>query len=309
MPDSPTIGLIGLGAMGLPIGRRLVSSGYRVVVVSHRNTAPAEELQALGSQRAKRPADLPELCDIVLTSLPDVPQVEEVLFGEGGLVSRERGTGRTKLFIDTSTITPSAAQEHHARLADVGIAALDAPVSGGPARAADGTLTIMVGGDADAVERGRGLLEVVGKHIVHTGGPGTGQAVKLVNQLIISVVMVANAEALSLGVKAGVPLETMMDVIGTSSGSNYLMREWMPRTLFSGDLAGGFALDLLQKDLGAALSWAKELGVPTFGGALAQQLYRLEQARGAGRSDYSTVARVYEEAAGVTLRLRKDHGE
>jgi 3-hydroxyisobutyrate dehydrogenase-like beta-hydroxyacid dehydrogenase len=130
--------------------------------------------------------------------------------------------------------------------------------------------------------------------------------VKLVNQLAISIIMVANAEALTLGVKAGVPLETMLEVIGTSSGSNFLMREWMPRTLFTGDLSGGFALDLLQKDLSAALTWAKEMGVPTFAGALAQQLYRLEQASGAGRFDYSVVARIYEEAAGVELRSGKE---
>ena len=301
MINDTTIGLVGLGAMGLPMGRRVLSAGRRLVVVPHQKSAPADELRLLGAEVAESPAQLRSLCDVVLTSVPDVPQVQEVLFAESGLLAGEGD--RTRIFIDLSTINPTVARDNHEKLALAGIAALDSPVSGGPARATDGTLTIMVGGEAEAFERGKEVLELLGKHIVHIGGPGSGQAVKLVNQLIISVVMVANVEALALGAKAGVPLQTMLDVISTSSGSNYLMREWMPRTLFTGDLSGGFALDLLQKDLNAALAWAKEMGVPIFGGSLAQQLYRLEQASGAGRSDYSTVARIYEAAAGVALRL------
>jgi 3-hydroxyisobutyrate dehydrogenase-like beta-hydroxyacid dehydrogenase len=300
--DNPTIGLVGLGAMGLPMGRRFLAAGRTLVVVPHHNPAPAEELRALGAEVARAPHELRERCDVVVASVPDVPQVHELLFGESGLAQPLGPKARTSLFVDMSTISPSAAREHATRLAESGIAALDAPVSGGPARAANGNLTIMVGGSAEDFERARSVLEIVGKHIVHVGGPGSGQALKLVNQLMISVIMVANAEALTLGVKAGVPLQTMLDVISTSSGSNYLLREWMPKTLFSGDLSGGFALDLLQKDLAAALAWAKDLGVPAFSGALAQQLYRLEQARGAGRLDYSTVARIYEEAAGISIR-------
>jgi 3-hydroxyisobutyrate dehydrogenase-like beta-hydroxyacid dehydrogenase len=293
--------------MGLPMGRRFVAAGRALVVVPHLRTGPADELRALGARVAGSAADLREQCDVVVTCLPDVPQVQDALFGERGLLSSGAAGGRTSLLIDMSTINPTAASLHHERLAQAGVGALDAPVSGGPARAADGTLTIMVGGEAADFERARDVLGLVGKHIVHVGGPGSGQAVKLVNQLMISVIMLANAEALTLGVKAGVPLETMLEVIATSSGSNYLMQQWMPRTLFSGDLSGGFALDLLQKDLNAALTWAKDMGLPALGGALAQQLYRLQQARGAGRLDYSVVARFYEEAAGV--QLRTDKGE
>jgi 3-hydroxyisobutyrate dehydrogenase-like beta-hydroxyacid dehydrogenase len=306
MPDTPTIGLIGLGAMGLPMGRRFLAAGRDLLVVPHRNAAPAEELRALGARVVAAANELRDQCDFVVASLPDVPQVQEVLFGERGLAQARRPPARTSLFIDMSTINPSAAQEHAKRLAEVGIAALDAPVSGGPMRAADGTLTMMVGGDTASFGEGKAVLADVGSSIVHVGGAGAGQALKLVNQLLISIVMVANAEALTLGVKAGLPLETMLEVISTSSGSNYLMRDWMPRTLFTGDLTGGFALELLQKDLNAALSWAKDMGVPMFGGSLAQQLYRIEQAKGAGRSDYSTVARIYEEVAGVKLRLGED---
>jgi 3-hydroxyisobutyrate dehydrogenase-like beta-hydroxyacid dehydrogenase len=251
----------------------------------------------------KRAADLAGECAVVITSVPDVPQVQEVLFGDGGLASNAH---HDLLFIDMSTITPTAAREHYERLKAMGVTAVDAPVSGGPARASDGTLTIMVGADLDAYDRVLPVLRVLGKNITHVGPPGSGQAVKLVNQLMISIIMVANAEALTLGVKAGVPLSTMLDVISTSSGSNYLMQNWLTKTLFNDDLKNGFALDLLMKDLRAALSWAGELGLPSFGGALAQQLYRLARTEETARLDYSVVASVYEEAAGVRLRLERD---
>ncbi|HEY0068771.1 MAG TPA: NAD(P)-dependent oxidoreductase [Chloroflexia bacterium] len=297
---STKVGVIGLGAMGLPMSRRLLQNGFDVAVVPHANAAPAQELAGLGAEVLGRPSELAQACDVVITSVPDVPQVQEVLFGEGGLLT---GAREGLLYLDMSTITPTAAREHHARLREVGVAALDAPVSGGPTRAADGTLTIMVGGDVDAYERGLPVLQALGKNVTHVGPAGSGQAVKLVNQLLISIIMVANAEALTLGVKAGVPLSTMLDVIGTSSGSNYLMQNWMTRTLFSDDLGSGFALDLLMKDLRAALSWAGELGLPAFGGAMAQQLYKLARTDETARLDYSVVASIYEEAAGVRLRL------
>lgn len=293
------VGLIGLGAMGLPIGRRLLGAGHELFVVPHVHRAPAEELAASGAHIATHASDLAGECAVIVTSVPDVPQVQEVLFGDHGLSS---AGGRDLLYIDTSTINPTAAREHHGRLAKLGIEALDAPVSGGPARASDGTLTIMVGGSKEAFERGKPILSALGKHIIHVGEPGAGQAVKLVNQLMISIIMIANAEALTLGVKAGVPLETLTEVIGTASGSNYLMQSWLPKTLFAGELGGGFALDLLMKDLSASVKWAADMGVPVFGGALALQLYRLAQTEGLGKMDYSAVARIYEEAAGVELR-------
>lgn len=295
------IGLVGLGAMGLPMGKRLLAAGHDLAVVPHINRKPAEELAALGASIREKPADLAQDRQVIITSVPDVPQVEEVLFGEGGLMA---GSPKEDLlFIDMSTINPTAARENATRLALAGVKALDAPVSGGPLRATDGTLTIMVGGTSEAFEAAQPVLAMLGKNIVHVGEAGAGQAVKLVNQLMISIIMVANAEALTLGAKAGVPLQTMLDVIGTSSGSNYLLQNWMPKTLFAGDLSGGFSLDLLVKDLNAALRWASDLRLPTFGGALAQQLYRLAQAEGSGKLDYSAVARLYEAAADVELRL------
>jgi len=295
------IGLVGLGAMGLPIGKRLLEAGHDLVVVPHINRNPADELAAMGAAIREKPADLSGDRQVIITSVPDVPQVEEVLFGESGLMTGSPQPGL--LYIDMSTISPTAAQENASRLGSAGVTALDAPVSGGPMRAGDGTLTIMVGGTAEAFESARPVLEALGKNIVHVGEAGAGQSVKLVNQLMISIIMIANVEALTLGAKAGVPLQTMLDVIGTSSGSNYLLQNWMPKTLFAGDLSGGFSMDLLVKDLNAALRWASDLRLPTFGGALAQQLYRLAQIEGSGKLDYSAVAQLYESAAGVELRL------
>jgi 3-hydroxyisobutyrate dehydrogenase-like beta-hydroxyacid dehydrogenase len=238
-------------------------------------------------------------CDVFIASLPNVPQVREVLLGEGGVAS---GGRPGLLVVDMSTITPAAAREHHALLGTRGIEILDAPVSGGPMRAADGTLTIMVGGELATYEKALPVLGLLGQHIMHVGPPGAGQAVKLVNQLLISIIMVANAEALSLGVKAGIPLQTLLDVVGTSSGSNYLLAQWLPKTLFAGETSGGFALDLLMKDLRAALEWARESDAPVFAGALAEQLFRLVRTPENARHDYSVVARFYENANGVELR-------
>ena len=195
------IGLVGLGAMGLPMGKRLLVAGHDLAVVPHRNQDAAKTLAAAGATIRAAPAELAGDREVIITSVPDVPQVEEVLFGPLGLLAGAPGPGT--LFIDMSTINPTAAREHERRLADAGIVALDAPVSGGPVRAADGTLTIMVGGSPEAFERGKPVLEAIGKNIIHVGGPGSGQAVKLVNQLMISVIMIANAEALTLGTKAG----------------------------------------------------------------------------------------------------------
>src|SRR4051812_42209230 len=174
------IGLIGLGTMGLPMGKRLVEAGHEVTVVPHVNRAPADELAGMGARVAEKPAEVAQACELVITIVPDVPQVREVLFGDGGLASADK-FHPDLLYIDMSTITPLAAREFGEQLASRGVAVLDAPVSGGPMRAADGSLTIMVGGHAENFERARPVLTVMGKNIVHVGGPGTGQAVKLAN--------------------------------------------------------------------------------------------------------------------------------
>src|SRR5688572_8952316 len=175
------VGLAGVGAMGSRFGSRILAAGHELWLLPHRNLENIEALCGAGARTAATARELARQCDVVITALPDVPDVREVHLGEDGLAS---GARRGQLFIDMSTISPTAAREHHALLAEKGVPALDAPVSGGPVRAADGTLTIMVGGDEAAFEQALPFLSLFGSHIVYAGPPGAGQAVKLVNQLI-----------------------------------------------------------------------------------------------------------------------------
>jgi 3-hydroxyisobutyrate dehydrogenase-like beta-hydroxyacid dehydrogenase len=220
--------------------------------------------------------------------------VEEALFGAGGAVEGAR-PGTT--FIDMSTISPVATRAFAERLQAGGHCFADAPVSGGPARAASGTLTIMVGAEAEDFERIEPILKAMGTPH-HVGGIGLGETVKLVNQLIISNIMVANAEALTFARKAGADLDAVRKVLSTATASNYLLEQWLPKTWFAGTFEGGFALDLLRKDLGAALDAARAMKMPLPAAAFAYQLYTLQSAQGDGALDYSAVAKFYEHVAG-----------
>src|SRR4029077_10677842 len=199
-----------------------------------------------------------------------------------------------------STISPVASRTFHERLASQGVAMLDAPVSGGPARAADGTLAIMVGGDVETFAACEPVLRALGTP-THVGAAGMGETVKLVNQIIISSVMVANVEGLIFAKKAGADIDLVRRVIGSATGSNYILDKWLPQTWFSGTHKGGFALDLLRKDLNAALDAAKTMGVPMPLSEGAAERYRVASAEGHGGEDYSAVAAPYEEAAGVRV--------
>ncbi len=303
MTDTPgterePIGFIGLGAMGLPMARCLIKAGYALTSCPHQNRAPVEALAAEGATVVDTPQAVAASSRVVITMVPDAPQVEETVLGPtGALAGMRPGT----VLIDMSTINPAATRRIGAALADRDLAMLDAPVSGGPARATDGTLTIMVGGDEAVFTRYRPILATMGRQITYVGPLGSGETLKAVNQLMISIIMLANAEALALGLKAGLSLDTMREVIGTASGGNYLLANWLPQRAFTGSYAGGFALDLLLKDLRAALASAEDLGVPTLGGSLAYQMYRLMQQEGHGREDYSVLLHWWEQNAGVSF--------
>jgi 3-hydroxyisobutyrate dehydrogenase len=300
--EREALGFIGLGAMGLPMARCLLKAGYPLTVCPHRNRAPADALAAEGATVVDTPQAVAATSRVVITIVPDAPQVEEAVLGPEGALA---GMAPDTVLIDMSTIAPSATTRIGAALAERGLAMLDAPVSGGPARAADGTLTIMVGGDAALFARCRPILEAMGRQITHVGPLGSGEMLKAVNQLMISIIMLANAEALTLGLKAGLSLDTIREVIGTAAGGNYLLANWLPKTAFTGSYEGGFALDLLLKDLRAALAAAEELGVPTLGGSLAYQMYRLMQREGHGREDYSVLLHWWEQTTGVSFGPQK----
>lgn len=292
---STTVGFIGLGAMGEPMSASLLRAGFALTVCAHRNHAPLERLVAAGAVDGGDPKGVAAASDVVVLCVPDAPQVEEALFGERGVVA---GAAPGSLVIDCSTIAPTSTQAFGARLREHGLAMVDAPVSGGPTRAASGTLAIMAGGDEQDFARAEPVLQGMGNPR-HCGPLGMGETVKLVNQTIIAVTMLANVEGLIFAKKAGADLDVVLEVLASATASNYLLNEWLPKTWLSGSHAGGFALDLLRKDVRAALSSGRALGVPMFVTALCEQLYQNASSEGHGREDYTVVAQQYERAAGV----------
>jgi len=291
------IGLIGIGAMGEPMGASLLRAGFALHVSAHHSRERVERLVKAGATEDKDPAAVARASDAVITMVPDSPQVDEALFGERGVASGMKPGGYV---IDMSTISPVASRSFHTRLRERGVHMLDAPVSGGPARAATGELTIMVGGEEKTFKQCEPVLRAMGTPTL-VGAAGMGETVKLVNQIIISVVMLANIEGLVFAKKSGADIDVVRRVIASATGSNYLLDKWLPNTWFKGNHEGGFALDLLRKDLNAALDAAKQMRVPMIAAALAGQLYLQASAEDPrnGKLDYSVVSELYERAAGV----------
>ena len=288
------IGFIGLGVMGEPMARNLIDAGHSLLVHS-RSPEPVEALAEAGAETASSPREVAEGADVVITMLPDSPAVEAVVLGEDGVLA---GASEGDLLIDMSTIHPTVSVAVAEAAGDRGVAALDAPVSGGDVGAQQGTLSIMVGGDADAVERARPLFEVLGKTIVHVGDAGAGQVVKACNQVVVAITIAAVSEALVLGSKAGVDPEQILDVLGGGLAANKVME--MRRTNFlEHDFTPGFRIDLHHKDLDIALGSGDEYGVPLPVTALVQQYMRALRAKGHGGDDHSGLIQVVEEMANV----------
>ena len=291
MQDRIRVGFVGIGTMGEPMVRCLLRGGFRVVVSAHRNRQRLERVVAAGALEVKTSAGIAERCDVLITCVPDAPDVEEAIFASAGLLS---GARSPKIFVDMSTISPLATTRFAERLIKDGHRFVDAPVSGGPVRAADGSLTIMVGASEPDFARVRPVLEAMGNPR-HVGAVGMGETVKLTNQILIANIMVANAEALSFARKAGADPNVVREVIGTATGANYLLETWLPKTWFADNFEGGFAVDLLRKDLNAALESARTLNIPMPSTALASQFYTAQAAKGDAARDYSAVAKFYEQ--------------
>jgi len=297
------IGFLGLGAMGKPMATRLVQAGYEVTTCAHRNQAVVDELVQQGARRVEDPASVAAQADVVITMLPDSPDVEAVCFGPGGIVSG-KVSGRELVIIDMSTISPLATRALAGRLQEVGIVLLDAPVSGGVWRAASGELTIMVGGEVTQVEQQCDIFNVLGTHVVHVGPVGHGQMMKVTNNVIVGMLLPALSEALTLAVKAGMRLDTVREVLASSSGNNYLLQHWLPKKLFREDYEAGFAgfaLDLMRKDIGLALELGRELDVPLPEAGLAYQLFTQAKGLGYGRQDMTAISKLYQQAANVNI--------
>lgn len=298
-------GLVGAGTMGEPMGHALLRAGFSLHVWAHRKRDSVERLVAAGAHEHANLKDLAAASDAVVTMVPDAPQVEEALFGRHGVAA---GLRPGSLVIDMSTISPLASRAFHERLRNSGIAMLDAPVSGGPSRAASGELTIMAGGDSDAFAQAQPLFAAMGSATL-VGGDGMGETFKLANQLIIANIMLANIEALVFARKAGADIELLCRVLSKATASNYLLEKWLPAAWFENGHRGGFALDLLRKDLRAALEAAQAAHVPTPSSAQAAKQYDAASAQGWGRDDYSAVARIYELAAGISVTAKRDEPE
>lgn len=294
------IGILGVGAVGRPLAAHLLRVGYPVITCVHRKPAPVEERKQQGAEVVANPAEVAAASDIILILVPDAPQVEEVCFGERGIVAGKQ-SGQDLTVIVMSTVAPTARQSIGQRLQEQGIGVLDAPVSGGPTRAAAGELTIMVGGWSELLAESSDVLETVGSHIIHIGPLGHGAMAKVANNMIIGTLMPVLSEALTLVARPGVDRERVREAIQTSSGGNYLLDKWLPQTILQDQYEGGFALDLMLKDLHIALATAQSLGVPAFATGLAAQLFTQAQGVGYGQKDYSAVSLIYQEAAQINI--------
>jgi 3-hydroxyisobutyrate dehydrogenase len=299
-----TIAFIGLGNMGLPMVANLVKGGYRVHAADVRPEA-VDAAVGQGAAAARTAADATRQAEVVVTMVPNSPEVEAAYLGPGGVLE---GARRGQLAIDMSTIDPATTRKVGARLEAAGVRMLDAPVSGGVPGAVAGTLTIMVGGDPAAFAEARPILGVMGKNVVHVGPLGSGEVAKICNNLLAGVSMIAAAEAFTIGIRAGVDPKILHEVIRTSSGACWALEHncpvpgLVPKAASNRDFAPGFMTDLMAKDLSLARAAARDLGVPCFSGALAHDLYMLASRHGLGRKDFSSVIQLLTASEGGQSR-------
>ncbi|HEX3301571.1 MAG TPA: 2-hydroxy-3-oxopropionate reductase [Thermomicrobiales bacterium] len=290
-----TIGFIGTGIMGKPMVRNLVKAGYEVVIHNRSQrsvdelTAESDKLTAAGS-----PADVARAADTVILMLPDSPDVRDVVFGENGVLNEVRSGF---LLIDMSTIAPSTAIEVSNAVASAGGSVLDAPVSGGDKGAIAGTLSIMVGGTEADLKRAMPLFEVMGKTIVHIGGPGAGQIAKACNQVMVAVNYAAASEALVLAERSGVDPGKVAQVLGGGLANSRVL-EMRGETMIKGEFQPGFRVDLHRKDLAIALATGRERQSALPVTALVSQLYDALSATGGGQLDHSALISVIERMSG-----------
>ena len=277
-PASTRVGWIGTGVMGRSMCGHLLEAGC-AVTVSTRTRSRAEPLLEQGAGWAETPAAVAAASGVVFSIVGYPADVREVILGAEGVLAGSR-EGMT--VVDMTTSEPSLAAEIHAAATAKGVAAVDAPVSGGDVGARNATLSIMVGGDAEAVERVRPLLEVLGKTIVHQGGPGAGQHTKMVNQILIATGMIGVCEALLYGFRAGLDLETVLESVAGGAAGSWSLSNYGPRML-AGNFDPGFMVEHFVKDMGIALAEARRLNLALPGLALAEQLYVALQAQGHGR--------------------------
>jgi 2-hydroxy-3-oxopropionate reductase len=287
------IGFIGLGIMGRPMAKHLMKAGYTLLILS--KSKAASELQKEGARSFEHPSQLAAEADIVITMLPDSPEVQAIVLGENGVLS---GLRKGSLFIDMSTIAPATSISLFETLAKKGVEALDAPVSGGQAGAEGATLSIMVGGSESAFNRALPVFERMGKNIVHIGKPGAGQTTKACNQIVVGLTIQAVAEALTLAKKAGVDVaKVRAALLGGFAQSKIL--DLHGQRIIDRNFKPGFKVKLHRKDMNIALQTGKELSVPLPASSIVAAQMDALLAAGDAELDHSSLALLEERLAGL----------
>ena len=294
------IGFVGTGTMGGPMLANLVKKGFAVTAYDIVPAALERAVKA-GATAAASTADAARGADVVVTMLPSSSHVESVYLGKGGVLE---GVAAGKLCVDMSTIDPAVSRRVGEAVRAKGVRFIDAPVSGGVPRAIDGTLAIMIGGDARDVEEARPALAAMGANIIHVGPVGAGEVAKICNNLIAGVAAVAVSEAFRIAEAFGVDHKVLTDVISKSSGNTWVMEAahpvpgMVPRAASSHDYEGGFMTDLMAKDLGLAVNAARELRIPVVVSPAAQQVLRLASSHGFGRKDFTSIYQFLKPSSG-----------
>ncbi len=288
------IGFIGLGTMGAPMAARLLAAGY-VVTVHNRTRAKEEPLAAAGALRAPSPRACAEGQDVVFTMVSDTPDVQATVLGDQGA---SEGMQPGSILVDMSTISPATTRRIAAALAEHDVTMLDAPVSGGSEGARQGTLSIMVGGDAEALARVRPVLQHLGGLVTHVGPVGSGQVAKAVNQVVLAGTYASVAEGMALAMRAGIDIDAALAALGGGAAGSWVLAN-RARNMLAGEYPLGFRTRLHRKDLGIALNAARDLGVSMPVAAYVEQLETSLVARGFGDEDVSNVARVVREQSGL----------
>jgi len=293
------IGFIGLGMMGLPMVKNLIKAGHSLIVYDV-DRAAMDSLSDSEALKASSPAELSAQSEITITMLPSTPHVKEVATGPQGILE---GIKAGSIYIDMSTILPTYTRELATIFKSAECKMLDAPVSRGQPAAIKGTLSIMVGGEKEIFDQCLDVFKAMGTDIYYCGQSGNGAVVKLVNNLMIGIIAPAISEALVMGIKGGVKLETILEVIKGSSSNSWMLENFFPLTVFNGSFKPGFKLDLMKKDLGLVHEFALQLPVPLFLGALSQQLFEIAHMEGIGDLDFTSISQIYENLAGVKPRF------
>ena len=294
MADKPAIGWVGTGVMGVSMCGHVLDAGYPVTVTT-RSKPKAEGLIARGASWAGTPAEVAAASDISLAIVGFPEDVRQVFLGPDGLLE---GASAGDVLVDMTTSEPALAIEIAETCGERGVAAIDAPVSGGDIGARNGTLSIMIGGDPDDVEQVRPVFETMGKTIVRQGGPGAGQHTKAVNQILIATGMIGVSEALLYGQQAGLDLDTVMESVSGGAAGSWSLSNYGPRML-GGDFEPGFFVDHFVKDMGIALREAASMKLPAPGLAMAHELYVSLQAQGLGRKGTQSLILALARLAGV----------